>query len=142
MPKNWLTDTPDYLVKPPKRQSTEVRLGLATMAAMVGGLGLMVWVAAGQSKERRPEYLSREDCEREWNDRDCEPTHSGYTGGTGGGSGGGGYRGPSVRGYTIDQDGKAHPTDTVSDEVPRGSRAWTVSRGGFGSAGGRFGASS
>lgn len=106
---------------------------------MVGGLGLMVWMAAGQSKESRPLYSSREDCEREWSDQECRPaTHSG----SGGGHGGGGYHGPSVRGYQVDEQGKAHRTDIESERVPTNSRALTVQRGGFGHTGGRFGASS
>jgi len=135
----WPAGSPVFSVKPRKRQSTEVRLGLASMAAMVGGLGLMVWMAAEQSKESRPLYSSKDDCEREWSDHDCEPT---AYGGSGGGHGGGGYRGPSVRGYTVDEKGKAHRTDMESDRVPLNSRALTVERGGFGSTGGRYGASS
>jgi len=135
----WSAGPPITRLKPGKRRSTEVRLGLASIAAMVGGLGLIAWVAAGQSKESRPLYTSKEDCEREWSDHDCEPQH----GGSGGsGHGGGSYRGPSVRGYTVDENGKAHPTDVQSDRVPTNSRALTVQRGGFGSTGGRFGASS
>lgn len=106
---------------------------------MVGGLGLMAWQAGGQLKDSRPVYISKEECEREWSDHDCEPAPHG---GSGGGYGGGSYRGPSVRGYTIDQEGKAHRSDVALDRVPSNSRAFTVQRGGFGSTGGRFGASS
>lgn len=139
MSAEWPAGSPIFSVKPRKRQSTEVRLGLATMAAMVGGLGLMVWMAAEQSKERQPVYSSKEDCAREWSDHDCEPAT--YRG-SGGGHGGGSYRGPSVRGYNVDEQGKAHPTDMESDRVPTNSRAMAVDRGGFGNTGGRFGASS
>lgn len=99
----------------------------------------MAWMAAGQSKESRPLYSSREDCEREWSDQECRPaTHSG----SGGGHGSGGYHGPSVWGYHVDEQGKAHRTDIESERVPTNSRALTVQRGGFGHTGGRFGASS
>ena len=63
------------MAKEGSRKSTEVRIGLASMVAMVGGLGLMAWVASEQSREARPLYGSKEDCEREWSDHDCEPEH-------------------------------------------------------------------
>ncbi len=115
------------------------------MAAMVTGLGLMVWVAAKHSRNIYPVYSSKEDCEREWSDRDCQPEYEeGNNRGAGGGSRAGwsSYHGPSVRGYAVDEHGKAHPTDYEPDGIPERSRAWTLSRGGFGSAGGRYGAGS
>jgi uncharacterized protein YgiB involved in biofilm formation len=120
-----------------KRKSTEVRLGLASVAAMVGGLGLMAWVASEQSKDNHPLYRSKEDCEREWTDHDCEPQDhqvGGYSRTY--------YRGPSVRGYNVDENGKARRTDVESDYVPAKSRAVGIQRGGFGSSGVRFGGGS
>ena len=127
----WSSE-PLFSAKPPNRRSTEVRLGLASIAAMVGGLGLMAWQAGEQSKTSSPLYISKEECEREWSDHDCEPaTHGSSASGHGGGS----YRGPSVRGYTIDREGKAHRSDMESERVPPNSRALTVQRGGFGGTG-------
>jgi uncharacterized protein YgiB involved in biofilm formation len=97
----------------------------------------MAWIAAQPSKEQRPLYASKEDCEREWSDHECEPRHE-TTGGSG--HAGGYFRGPIVRGYTVDEHGKAHPTNVESDRVPANSRAFHVQRGGFGRTGGRFGA--
>jgi|SRR5215467_4656421 len=139
MAKEWLAGPPVHKVNPRKRSSTEVRVSLASMAAMVGGLGLMAWIVSQPSKENRPLYSSKEDCEREWSDHESEPQH-GRSGGYA--HGGGSYYGPSVRGYTVDENGKAHRTDVESDRVPTNSRALRVQRGGFGSTGGRFGVSS
>ena len=141
MAKEWPAGPPILPVKSPKRRSSEVRLGLVSMAAMVGGLGLMAWVAAEQSKDSRPLYSSKEDCEGEWSDHDCEPSR-GNGSGSGSSHGGGSYRGPSVRGYDVDENGKAHRTDMESDRVPKNSRAVTVLRGGFGNSGGRYGVGS
>ena len=44
MVKTWPAGPPLLSVMPRKRQSTQVRLGLAAMA---DGLGVMVWIAAG-----------------------------------------------------------------------------------------------
>lgn len=135
----WPAGPPLKSLKPRQRRSTEVRVALASIAAMLGGLGLMSWVADEQAKESRPLYVSKEECEREWSDQDCEPVRGG---GSSGGHGGGRYHGPSVRGYTVDEQGKAHRTNMDVDRVPPNSRAMMVDRGGFGRTGGRFGASS
>ena len=87
----------------------------------------MAWVASEQSKDNRPVYRSKEDCEREWTDHDCEPQDR-YVGSHGGTY----YRGPSVRGYNIDENGKAYRTDGETDRVPSKSRALGIQRGGFG----------
>jgi uncharacterized protein YgiB involved in biofilm formation len=133
------TRPPAVPEQPQQLRSTEVNLALASIAAMLGGLGLMSWVADEQAKEGRPLYVSKDECEREWSDQDCEPVRGG---GSSGGHGGGRYHGPSVRGYTVDKEGKAHRTDVDVDRVPPNSRAMMVDRGGFGHTGGRFGASS
>lgn len=131
---------PPVVPEPPQQlSSTEVNLALVSFAAMVGGLGLMSWVAGEQAKEGRPLYVSKEECEREWSDQDCEPVRGG---GSSGGHGSVHFHGPSVRGYTVDKEGKAHRTDVDVERVPPNSRAMTVDRGGFGHTGGRFGASS
>lgn len=139
MAKQLPAGSPVHRAKPHMRRSTHVRVSLASIVAMAGGLGLMAWMTAQPSREHRPLYASKEDCEREWSDHDCEPQSRG-TGGSG--HGGGYYRGPIVRGYTVDDQGKAHPTDVESDRVPSHSRALQVQRGGFGRAGGRYGAGS
>jgi hypothetical protein len=142
MAKEWPEGLlPVHHVKPRKRRSSEVRVRLATIVAMVSGLGIMASLGNQPSEESHPLYTSKEECEREWSDHDCEPT-SGGSSGSGGGHGGVSYRGPAVRGYTVDENGKAHRTDVESDRVPTNSRAIRVQRGGFGSTGGRFGAHS
>ncbi|MFO0775741.1 MAG: hypothetical protein U0172_13860 [Nitrospiraceae bacterium] len=114
-----------------------MRLVLVSAAAVMGGLGLAVWMAAKPSREVRPLYASKDECLREWSDGDCdaveeEPRHSTSS------SGSGRYRGPSVSGYTIRHDGRAERSEWYEDRVPPRSRALAVERGGFGRTGSHF----
>lgn len=116
-----------------KKSSSDVRLAWVTVGAMIGGMGLLALVSQRNKSGEYPLYLSREDCVREWGDRDCEPDHSATYRGY--------WRGPSGA-YDLDQTGKAHPSSRGFTHVPEGSKSVGIARGGFGSTGMHYGAGS
>lgn len=91
----------------------------------------MAMMAQRSKPGEYPLYATRDDCVREWSDRDC----------TEHGAGGGRiyWRGPSGP-YDIDRDGKAHPANRSFTHVPDGSKSVGIARGGFGATGSHYGA--